>query len=143
MRSCTDCQTKKRSKERRTGMLESIKSSEPFERVGIDLLGPFPRSKSGNKHIIVAVDYLTKWVIAQPVPHARTREVVDFFVHKVVLQHCAPINLISDRGKCLTSGFAEEMYRALKTNHFVTTAYHPQCNGLVKGLTTHSRRCSP
>lgn len=45
VRSCTDCQTKKRSTERRAGMLKSVKSSEPFERVGIDLIGPFPPVK--------------------------------------------------------------------------------------------------
>lgn len=132
VRTCVECQMKKRPVGKPVGMLQTIRSQQPFEKVGIDLIGPFPLSRLKNKHIIVAVDYFTKWVIAQPVPHAKTREVVDFFVRRVVLQHGAPSFLISDRGKCLTSKFANELYRALQTNHLVTAAYHPQCNGLVE-----------
>jgi hypothetical protein len=100
--------------------------------VGIDLIGPFPLTSSGNKHAIVAVDYLTKWAICKAVPAASSKEVVDLFVMNVVLQHGAPVVLISDRGKCLTASFAEELFQALQTNHLVTAAYHPQCNGLVE-----------
>ena len=48
-----------------TGMLQSIKVDRPFQKIGVDLLGPFPTSLKGNKMIIVAVDYLTKWVELQ------------------------------------------------------------------------------
>ena len=109
-----------------------IRSQQPFEKVGIDLIDPFPRSKSGNRHVIVAVDYLTKWVIAKAVPTAATTDVVNFFVKQIVLQHGAPVTLISDRVKCLTSDFAEKIYLAFETNHLVATSYHPQCNGLVE-----------
>jgi hypothetical protein len=40
--------------------------------------------------------------------------------------------VISDRGSCLLSVFAEELFRSMQTNHLITTAYHPQCNGLVE-----------
>jgi hypothetical protein len=130
--SCIDCQTKKRSREAPAGLLRPIQARRPFEKVGIDLIGPFPLTSSGNKHAIVAVDYLTKWAICKAVPAASSKEVVDFFVRNVVLQHGAPVVLISDRGKCLTASFAEELFQALQTNHLVTAAYHPQCNGLVE-----------
>ena len=130
--SCIDCQTKKRSREAPAGLLRPIQARRPFEKVGIDLIGPFPLTSSGNRHAIVAVDYLTKWAICKAVPAASAKEVVDFFVRNVVLQHGAPVFLISDRGKCLTASFAEELFRALQTNHLVTAAYHPQCNGLVE-----------
>lgn len=80
----------------------------------------------------MAVDYFTKWVITKASPNATTKELVDFFIKRIVLQHGAPVSLISDRGKCLTSNFAEKLFLALETNHLVTTAYHPQCNGLVE-----------
>ncbi|KZR95508.1 Uncharacterized protein APZ42_010747, partial [Daphnia magna] len=82
--------------------------------------------------LIVAVDYLTKWAICKAVPSASSKELVDFFVKHVVLQHGAPFFLISDRGNCLTSSFSEELFKAMQTNHLVTAAYHPQCNGLVE-----------
>lgn len=132
VKSCADCQTKKRPLERPKGLMTSIRVTQPFEKVGIDLIGPFPRSKSGNRHVFVAVDYFTKWVITKASPNATTKELVDFFIKRIVLQHGAPVSLISDRGKCLTSDFAEKLFLALETNHLVTTAYHPQCNGLVE-----------
>ena len=48
--------------------MQYIEVEHPFERVGIDLLGPFPVSTAGNIHIIVAVDYLTKWCETKAVP---------------------------------------------------------------------------
>lgn len=45
---------------RTAGLLKSIAPGKPFERVGIDLIGPFSLSKSGNRYAIVAVEYLTK-----------------------------------------------------------------------------------
>ena len=130
--SCIDCQTKKKPLNKPAGLLKSIAPGKPFERMGIYLIGPFPLSKSGNRHTIVAVDYLTKWVITKAVPTADSKELVNFLVHRVVLQHGAPTFLISDRGKCLTSSFSKQLYDVLQTNHLTTTAYHPQCNGLVE-----------
>jgi hypothetical protein len=46
-------------------MLQSINVDRPFQKIGVDLLGPFPTSFKGNKITIVAVDYLTKWVELQ------------------------------------------------------------------------------
>ncbi len=132
VRSCEDCQTKKKPKERPAGYLEPVQAKLPFEKIGTDLIGPFPLSTLGNRYVIIAVDYLTKWVIAKAIPTATSKEVVEFFVRRIVLQHGAPINVISDRGKCLTSNFTKELFRALQSNHLVTTAYHPQCNGLVE-----------
>ena len=66
--------------ERPAVFMTPIRSQQPFEKVVIDLIGPFLLSKSGNRHVIVAVDYLTKWVIKKAVPTAATTNIVDFFV---------------------------------------------------------------
>jgi hypothetical protein len=73
VRSCADCQSKKRPLERPAGLKTPIRYRQPFEKVGIDLIGPFPLSKSGNRHVIVAVDYLTKWVITKQYPLLQQR----------------------------------------------------------------------
>ena len=80
IRSCIDCQTKKLPKELPAGYLTSIRSQRPFEKIGLDLIGPFSLSSFGNRHVIIVVDYFTKWVIAKAVPKATAVEVVDFFV---------------------------------------------------------------
>ena len=44
--------------------LTSIVAVEPFDIWGIDFMGPFPKSK-GKEYILVAIDYVTKWVEAE------------------------------------------------------------------------------
>ena len=43
-----------------------MQSPWPFAQWGIDLLGPFPRTLEGYKHLVVAIDYFTKWIEAEP-----------------------------------------------------------------------------
>nr|GFB55147.1 reverse transcriptase domain-containing protein [Tanacetum cinerariifolium] len=55
-----------------------IQICEIFDVWGIDFMGPFPSSK-GNKYILVAVDYLSKWVEANALPTNDARVVVKFW----------------------------------------------------------------
>nr|GEU87375.1 reverse transcriptase domain-containing protein [Tanacetum cinerariifolium] len=50
----------------------AIQVCEIFDVYGIDFMGPFPNSK-GNKYILVAIDYLSKWVEAKMLPTNDTR----------------------------------------------------------------------
>jgi hypothetical protein len=55
------------------------------------------------------------------------------FVKCIELQYSAQFNLISDRGKCLVSNFAEELFKGLQNNYLmVSMVYQLQCNGLVE-----------
>jgi hypothetical protein len=49
--------------------------------------------------IIVAVDYLTKWVELRAMPNGKADMVATFFVEQIVLRHGAPESIISDQGK--------------------------------------------
>ncbi|GKF64703.1 reverse transcriptase domain-containing protein, partial [Tanacetum coccineum] len=61
-----------------------------------DFMGPFPSSK-GNKYILVAVDYLSKWVEAKALPTNDAR-VVFKFLKSLFARFGAPRAIISDRG---------------------------------------------
>ncbi len=84
---------------RPVGFLQCIQLTRPFQKVGIDLLGPISLSNTGNKMIIVAVDYLTKWVELRAMPNGKADMVATFFVEQIVLRHGAPESIISDQGK--------------------------------------------
>ena len=96
-------------------------------------MGPFPLSKKGNRYIVVAVDYVTKWAEAVALPVAGASEVADFFVHEILLRHGAPRSLTTDQGKCFVARMMQGILQMLQTNHRTTTAYHQQANGLVLG----------
>lgn len=135
VRACHQCQTRKTPTTKPPGLLQPlVPPDRPFQRVGIDFLGPFPRSATNNKWIIVAIDHLTRYAETKCVPAANAQEVAHFFLHSILLRHGAPQQIISDRGTPFVSKVLEDVLRLASTVHSVTTAYHPQTNGLTERL---------
>ena len=132
VQSCQLCQTRKSPKLKPAGMMQYIETELPFERIGMDILGPFPVSESGNTNIIVAVDYLTKWCETKAVPSATAEAVAHFFTHQIVLKHGAPRALITDQGKCFTARMFKAILQQLKMEHRTAAAYHAQSVGQVE-----------
>nr|GEX81521.1 reverse transcriptase domain-containing protein [Tanacetum cinerariifolium] len=108
----------------------SIQVCEIFDVCGIDFMGPFLSSK-GNKYILVAVDYLSKWVEAKTLPTNDARVVVKF-LKSLFSRFGTPKAIISDRG---THFYNDQFARVMSkygVTHRLSTAYHPQTSGQVK-----------
>nr|GEZ00899.1 reverse transcriptase domain-containing protein [Tanacetum cinerariifolium] len=108
----------------------SIQVYEIFSVWGIDFMEPFPSSK-GNKYILVAVDYLSKWVEAKALPTNDARVVVKFL--KSLFSRFGTLKaIISDRG----THFCNDQFLRVMSEYGVTyhlsTAYHPQTSGQVE-----------
>ena len=56
----------------------------PFERVHMDILGPFSISSLGNKYVLDVTDCFTKWVEAFPLSNMRTKTIAEVFVREIV-----------------------------------------------------------
>nr|GFB76380.1 reverse transcriptase domain-containing protein [Tanacetum cinerariifolium] len=97
---------------------------------GIDFMGPFPSSK-GNKYILVAVDYLSKWVEAKALPTNDARVVVKI-LKSLFARFGTPRAIISDRGTYFCNDqFAKVMIKYGVTHRLFTT-YHPQTSRKVE-----------
>ncbi|GJR55058.1 reverse transcriptase domain-containing protein [Tanacetum coccineum] len=108
----------------------SIQVCEIFDVWGIDFMGPFLSSR-GNKYILVAVDYLSKWVEAKALPTNDAR-VVCKFLKSLFTRFGAPRAIISDLGTHFcTDQFAKVMLK-YEVTHRLSTAYHPQTSGQVE-----------
>ncbi|UYV63925.1 hypothetical protein LAZ67_2006034, partial [Cordylochernes scorpioides] len=135
VRTCHLCQSRKGSNQLPAGLLHPIPAANyPFERVGIDLLGPLPSTKNRKKWMIVLTDYYTKYAETKAVIDATAREVAKFLTENVILKHGAPRYLISDRGSQFTSNLVKEITKICQIQHCLTTSYHPQTNGLTERL---------
>ena len=134
VRSCSSCQMRKSVPDKPAGLMTFIEVQYPFEKVGIDLLEPFPTSNKGNKYIVVAVDYLTNWAETAALVTSTAQETAQFFVNQILLRHGAPASIISDRGKCFIAELTEKVLEIIGTDHQTTTSYHPQANGLCERL---------
>lgn len=135
VRTCRDCQRRKTPPMRPAGLLHPITPPKaPFHQIGMDLLGSFPTSSSGNRWIVVATDYATRYCETKALTRATAAEVAHFFVDNIVLRHGAPAIVITDRGAAFTAEMLQEVLRLSGTEHRRTTAYHPQTNGLTERL---------
>nr|GFA56396.1 reverse transcriptase domain-containing protein [Tanacetum cinerariifolium] len=107
-----------------------IQIYEIFDVWGIDFMGPFPSSK-GNKYILVAVDYLSKWVDAKALPMNDARVVVKF-LKSLFSRFGKPKAIISDRGTHFCINQFSRVMAKYGVTHRLSTAYHPQTSGQVK-----------
>jgi hypothetical protein len=112
--------------------LKPIPSGKPFDRVAMDILGPLPKTKAGNKYIIVAMDYLTRYAEIAPLPSQKAHQVAKFFVQRIFAAHGPCRTLLPDRGSNFCSKLMAGTLSLLKIGHAKTTAYHPQTDGLVE-----------
>ncbi|GFU01224.1 retrovirus-related Pol polyprotein from transposon 17.6 [Trichonephila clavipes] len=101
---CRECQRRKSVPQRPPGRLVPIPPAiAPFHRIGIDLLGRFPKSAHGNKWIIVCTDYSTRYAITKALPTVEVDEIAKFLLEEIVLRHGAPRVIITDRGAVFRS----------------------------------------
>ena len=130
--SCVDCATKKTPRNLPKAPLQPIPVEGPFDRVAVDVLGPFPTSDQGNKYVIVFSDYFTKWPEAFAVKNADAATTAKLFVEEILCRHSAPRKLLSDRGKNFLSKVVKDVCQLVNTSKVNTTSYHPECDGLVE-----------
>ncbi|GJR06749.1 reverse transcriptase domain-containing protein [Tanacetum coccineum] len=95
--------------------------------------GPFPSSR-GNKYILVAVDYLSKWVEAKALPTNDARVVVKF-LKSLFARFGTPRAIISDRGTHFCNDQFAKVMSKYGVTHRLATAYHPQTS--VYGKSCH------
>ncbi|GJY87135.1 reverse transcriptase domain-containing protein [Tanacetum coccineum] len=91
---------------------------------------PFPDSR-GNKFILVAVDYVSKWVEVQALPTNDARVVVKF-LKGLFARFGVPKALISDRGIHFCNSQLEKALLKYGVTHKISVEYHPQTNGQTK-----------
>ena len=108
--------------------LLNIMEVEIFDCWGIDFIGPLPPS-FGNEYILVAVDYVSKWVEAVATPKNDARTVVQFLKKNIFARFGVPRVLISDGGSHLSNSQLQKVLGHYHVTHKVASPYHPQTNG--------------
>ncbi|GJZ86948.1 reverse transcriptase domain-containing protein [Tanacetum coccineum] len=130
IKSCDTCQRQGKISQRDEMPQNAIQVCEIFDVWGIDFMGPFPSSR-GNKYILVAVDYLSKWVEAKALPTNDARVVVKF-LKSLFARFGTPRAIISDRGTHFCNDQFAKVMSKYGVTHRLATAYHPQTSGQVE-----------
>jgi hypothetical protein len=112
--------------------LQPIQAIAPFHMLGVDVIGPLPKSKNGNQYIVCFMDYFTKWPEAFATKDQTAKTLVDLFCKKIVYRFGVPKVVLSDQGPAFTSDDFKKELALLGTKKIVTAPYHQQANGLVE-----------
>ncbi|KAK5833725.1 hypothetical protein PVK06_017579 [Gossypium arboreum] len=130
-KSCDKCQHTGNITRRNQMPLSPIHVCEIFDVWGIDFMGPFI-SSFGNVYILLAVDYVSKWIEANPTRNDNANTIVEFLKQTIFSRFGTPRALISDRGTHFCNKVMEALLSKYGVHHRIATAYHPQTNGLAE-----------
>ncbi|CAM4857102.1 unnamed protein product, partial [Rotaria socialis] len=128
VRACILCQQYKPTNQKPAGLMKPVIVSEPWHTVGIDITGPFTKTRRGNSFILVVVDYFTKWVELFPLQSIKAATIAQVFLDEVICRFGFPIRVISDNGVQFLSKVFTQLCDLLGIHHQRTPLYHPQSN---------------
>ncbi|KAL1563882.1 hypothetical protein AAHA92_06301 [Salvia divinorum] len=101
---------------------------EIFDVWGMDFMGPFS-SSYGNIYILVAVDYVSKWIEAKATSTCDAKEVAKFLKSNIFCRFGVPRAVISDQGTHFCNRTIEAQMKKYGVHHRLSSPYHPQANG--------------
>ena len=104
----------------------------PWQQLGIDAVGPLPKTHNNNEYIIDVVDHFTRYVEGWAAPEINMIDISKKLIDKIVCRYGLFETLVSDRGSVFVGTLIAHVYKALKIHKTQTTAYHPQANGMIE-----------
>ncbi|PNF41843.1 hypothetical protein B7P43_G16048 [Cryptotermes secundus] len=115
-----------------------------FERIAIAVAGPFPLSKRGNRYLLIALGYFTKWPEAYAIPSQEESTIAEGLVTNFFCRCGIPRELHSDQGRNFESRLLHEVLQRLGVIKTRTTPLHPQSDGMperyIKTIEEHLRK---
>ncbi|KAL0421739.1 UNVERIFIED_CONTAM: putative protein K02A2.6 [Sesamum latifolium] len=92
----------------------------------------FPLAVGQRKFLLVAVDYFTKWIEAEPLARITEGEVMKFILKNIICRFGILREIISDNGHQFQGRKIQEWCQGLRIKQRFTTVAHPQANGQVE-----------
>ena len=112
---CDLCASRKGPRVKTRSPLQLYNVGEPMERVAKDVLGPLPETESGNKYILIAMDYFSKSPEAYALPNQEAVTVANVLVSQFFSRFGVPAELHSDQGRNFESLVFREVSTLLGT----------------------------
>nr|XP_025702844.1 uncharacterized protein LOC112803575 [Arachis hypogaea] len=131
-KSCDKCQRHANIHQAAPHQLSIISAERPFGSWGIDLVGPFPTAPGQLRYLVVAIDYYTKWIEAEPLASITATQCRKFIWRQIITRFGIPEVIISDNGTQFTDKKFRELLEGLRISHRFSSVEHPQTNGQVE-----------
>ena len=130
-RECQDCQRAKVTRNTIPDIGDFPVPVRRFDHLNVDIVGPLPTS-NGFRYLLTAVDRFTRWPAAIPMADITSESVIDAFSHGWISLFGVPSTVTTDRGSQFSSAIWKQLTTTWGITTNQTTAYHPECNGLVE-----------
>lgn len=132
-KGCEACQRYSPVQHRPASQLHPILKPWPFRGWAMDIIGKIaPRSSRGHAFILVATDYFTKWVEAEPLRNVTSTEVIRFIKHNIIHRFGIPETITTDRGPQFTSNDVHKFLTDYGIKLLHSTPYYAQANGAAE-----------
>lgn len=129
VRNCEVCKTTKATNQNlRPEMGKMAVSERPFQRLYVDLLGPYPRSKKGFIGLLIVLDHFSKYHWLCPLRKFTTNVINDYLEKQIFHHYGVPELLISDNGSQFKSNDFNAFLTQYGIRHVYTALYSPQSN---------------
>jgi transposase InsO family protein len=132
VRQCDACARNRISERRHSNFLQLFPAKGQLESVAMDILGPLPRKKHGNRFLLEIADRYTKVTRTVPLRNVTALSVARAFVDQLVHVYGPPVPLLTDNCPQFMAKFFQAACAELGISKVFTTAYHPQTNGQVE-----------
>ena len=132
IKACITCQSHDKSAVTHTTPLQPVPYPEgAWEKVAIDVVGPFDKAPIDCRFAITLIDYHSKWPKLTFVPHVTSRTVIQF-LSAVFSREGDPKELVSDNGSQFVSREFETFLCDRGIVHRKSSVYYPRANGEIE-----------
>ncbi|XP_057542470.1 uncharacterized protein LOC130820933 [Amaranthus tricolor] len=132
VKRCSECQYHSKIGRKPSNYLSVMQAVLPFDKWGMDLLGPFPPTKGQRKFIIVAIDYFTKYMEAEPLSSITDKQVYQFIWRNIITRYGIPRVIITDNGRQFVSKNTIQYCDRFDIQIRFSSVSRPQTNGKVE-----------
>ena len=129
VKKCDKCQRFSHLVYQLAAELLPLVSPWPFAQRGMDLVGPFPKATGNRRWLIVATDYFTKWVEAEPLANIRDKDSIKFVWKNIITRFGIPKTIVSDNGTQFTTKPFMKYCSELGIRNVYSSPAYPQSNG--------------
>lgn len=138
---CTVCNSTDKTAKRAPAPLQPVEfPKQPWEKLGLDIVGPVEHAPPSQRFFLVLIDYHSKWPEVQPVASVTSTTVINF-LKTVFAREGLPCEIVSDNGVQFVSHEFQEFLHQHGIKHSKTSLYHPQANGQVERFNRVLKSC--
>jgi hypothetical protein len=133
IRKCPVCQLNKQTLPKVKADLQITDTQEqPWDKIYLDIVGPFSMSVKGNKYLFTCQDNLSKYLIAIPIEDMTAETIARNFVFDIILKYGIPDQILTDQGTQFMSELFVNCCKLLQIKKLKTSVYHPETNGSLE-----------